>query len=258
MLMEGLEEKKSLESGLRNLGLGNHLCCIYRDKDEQSSLLTKFMKIGLERNEKCLYIFDDRTKEEIMDKFRESEINLEEHLSSRQFEFLTKRESYLKDGYFEPDKMLNLLTEAKEKALKEGYNGLRATGEMTWFFSEAPGVEKLMKYESRLNDFLQYNKIFVLCQYNEKKFPPENLIDVIYTHPKIAIHKSIYKNHYYMPRDVFAARVKGKVDRDYYVNLKDNITKEAPQISGKEKVKGKEEKLQSLNQTLEELEKISN
>lgn len=256
--MERLEEKNNLESELRNLHLGTHLCCIYKNKDEQFSLLTKFMKIGLERNEKCLYVFDNRTKEEIIGEFKESDINLKEHLSSGQFEFVTKRESYLKDGYFEPDKMFNLLTEMKETALKEGYSGLRGTGEMTWFFSEAPGVEKLMEYESRLNEFLHNNKIFVLCQYNEKKFPPENLIDVIYTHPKIVIHDSIYKNHYYMPRDVFATRVKGDVDRKYYVDLRDNITKEASQICKREKVEEKKEKLHSLSQTLKELEKAKN
>ncbi len=245
----------SIEKGFESLQQGSHLCFIYSSREQQLETLRSFVRKGLERNEKILYVFDDRTKEEIIKYFEKKNLEIKELLDSGQFEFLTKRESYLKNGRFEPDNMFELLTKAKDRALENGFTGLRATGEMTWFFTEAPGVGQLMEYESQLNDFVQGKEMVILCQYNENEFSPENLLDVIYTHPKIILHDSIYENHYYMPPDVFASRMKEEVDRDYYEDIKNKlIQKEKSPSSDRER---EEEDLDTLRQTVQELEKIN-
>jgi len=66
-LGEGLRIDENLKSRLEDQDLGTHICCIYRNKEEQLSALSSFMSLGIERNEKCLYIFDDRTKEEVVE-----------------------------------------------------------------------------------------------------------------------------------------------------------------------------------------------
>ncbi len=251
--MHSLQNKKFRKS-FEKLDHGSHICCIYSG-EEKLTALASFMEIGLERNEKCLYIFDDRDKENIIGKFRDEGIDIDEALNSGQFEFLTKRESYLTDGYFEPEKMFQLLSKAKEEALSQGYTGLRGTGEMTWFFSNTPGVERLMEYESKLNEFLQGQEMVILCQYNENKFSPEILLDVIYTHPKVIVNDYLYENHYYMPIDVFATVVKREVDEDYYQKIKNNLVEEAQLTGIERKIEGEEETLHSLLQTLEKIEK---
>lgn len=248
----------SLDEGFKNLKQGSHLCSIYSGKEEQLSILEPYLRFGLTRNEKLLYIVSDRTKEEIINYFKNKEANfdIQNLIDSGQFEFLTEKESYLEGGSFEPEAMFELLTNAKERALENGFSGLRGVGETMWFFSDAPGVGQLMKYESQLNEFVQGNETVLLCLYNEDEFSSERLLDVIYTHPRILINDSLYENHYYMPPDIFATRMKEEVDRDYYEEIKNDIEKKA-KVTGEQKRNEKEEDLDFLVQTIENLEKIS-
>ncbi|MFW5946472.1 MAG: PAS domain S-box protein [Candidatus Natronoplasma sp.] len=213
----------NLEKPFENLDLGNHLCCIYRDREKYLLEIALFVLTGLEQDEKCVYVVDDRKREQIIDFLHEQDIDIEKYLETGQFEFLTRKETYLKDGYFDPDEMVVLLKKMEEEALENGYDGVRVTGEMTWVLSDLPGTERLMEYEMKLNKFLPESDTIGLCQYNEERFPPEILIDVIYTHPKILLHDSIFENPYYLPPDVFLSRLKGDVDRGYYESIKEDI-----------------------------------
>ncbi len=218
-----MEVSEELRKEFEKQDLGSHMCNIYRNKEEQLSILSLFMSLGIKKNEKCLYIVDDRTKEEIVDAFKREGFNVEEWRKSDQFVFMTKSESYLKNGYFDPHKMIRLLENAQNEALEEGYAGLRLTGEMTWFFSDMPGVERLMEYESKLNEFLPDSKVVALCQYNEKKFSPEILVDVIRTHPYVIIYDDLHWNPYYMPPSLFTAKLRGKVTWEHCEKMKKEI-----------------------------------
>ncbi|KXA99209.1 hypothetical protein AKJ40_03705, partial [candidate division MSBL1 archaeon SCGC-AAA259M10] len=212
-----------LEKELAELELGRHLCCIYRDVEEQLSAMSLFMSLGVDRNEKCLYVVDDRTKEEVVDYFKGRGFDVEEFVESGRFEFRTKSESYLRNGYFDPDRMIDLLEDARDEALEEGYDGLRATGEMTWFFSDMPGVEKLMEYESKLNEFLPDSKVMALCQYNEGRFSPEVLVDVLHTHPRVLLYDELHENPYYMPPRIFKAQMNGEVTWEHYESMRGDL-----------------------------------
>ena len=211
-----------LEKDLENLNAGDHIACIYKNKKEQLSIVIPFILTGLKDNLKCIYIADENTKHEIIETFRKV-INIDEYINSNQVEVLTKDEAYLRDGFFDPDKMIELLRQNEKKALKDGYNGLRVTGEMTWIFTTLPGVERLMEYEAKLNYFFPESSCSALCQYNEKKFKPEILLDVIRTHPKIIIYDTLYENPRYQPPDEFFAQMRGEIHLKTYEKARDTI-----------------------------------
>ncbi|MFW6117824.1 MAG: MEDS domain-containing protein, partial [Thermoproteota archaeon] len=239
-----------------------HMCFIYRNKEEQLSVLSSFMSVGTEKNEKCLYIVDERTKKEVTRAFQRQDFDVEKTITSGQFKFLTKSSSYLKNGYFDPERMIDLLAESEDKSSEEGYNGLRVTGEMTWFFSNMPGVERLMEYENKLNEFLPNSKVIALCQYNENRFSPKILLDVIHTHPRTLIYDTLYENPYYLPPKVFSARLRGEVTQGHYESVRkdiiqrNKIKKERDKISEKLEVVGKlarhdvQNKLSTINNNL--------
>lgn len=207
---------------LEALKIGEHIACIYKDKTEQRSIVVPFMHTGLKNNEKCIYIVDENTKNGIIQDFKKI-FNVEEYLHTNQLELLTKEEVYLKNGYFDPDKMIELLKQNEKKALDNGYNGLRVTGEMTWVLTKLPGVERLIEYEAKLNYFFPESKCIALCQYNEKKFAPEILLDIIHTHPFIIIYDTLYKNPRYQPPDEFFAIMRGEIHRSTYEKAKNSI-----------------------------------
>ena len=204
----------------------NHICSIYRNKDEQFSLIIPYILQGLDRDEKCIYIVDENTRAEVLDEFKKR-IGKERHSDLDNLIFMTKAEAYLKDGYFDPERMIDLLKESERIALKEGHSGMRFTGEMTWVFTKLPGVEKLFEYEAKLNYFFPGSKSKAICQYNENKFAPELLIDVIYTHPVVGLYGYLFENPHYMSPEIFLARKSGDVSRTTYENLRDDILRSA-------------------------------
>jgi hypothetical protein len=209
---------------ISRLRAGDHLCCIYRDRSEQMGIVVPYLIHGLQNNEKCLYIIDESTREDVFHAFGEAGVDLKTYSASGQFVLLTKEESYLKGGSFDPDRMIVTLKQAEADAIKEGYAGLRVTGEMTWIFTQIPGVEKLIEYESKLNLFFPNSRSIGLCQYHEARFEPNILIDVIHTHPEVVIYGEVCENPYYIPPDEFLLRMKSaRIPLALYQRLRDDI-----------------------------------
>ncbi len=228
-MTEGTRSTQEIKKELEGIGIGDHLCCIYKSKEEQLSIVIPFMSIGLGRNEKCIYIIDENSERDIIQAFQQAGIDIDKYIASRQFEFFTKEDAYLKGGYFDPDKMLDLLKHADQNAIKSGYAGLRVTGEMTWVFTKLPGVDGLIEYEARLNYFFPQSKSLALCQYNQNRFGPEVLLEVIHTHPKVVIYNTICDNPYYIPPDAYIAKMKGEIRLEIYERIRDDIIRRAGQ-----------------------------
>lgn len=182
-----------------DLGPGDHLCCLYETEEEHRAVLTPFLRQGLERGEKVLYIVDARTAEAVIGYLRDEGLDAESYLDRGQLTILTADEAYLKQGVFDPDGMIALLRTETEQALAEGYAALRVTGEMSWALRGLPGSERLIEYEAKLNEFLPGSKCLAICQYDRRAFDPELLLDVLSTHPAALVGAEFYDNFYYMP-----------------------------------------------------------
>jgi len=186
---------------LKDLGPGDHLCCIYETEEEHRAVLTPFLRQGLERGEKVLYIVDDRTAEVILDYLRKDGLDVEPYLDRGQLSILTRDEAYVRGGTFDPDAMIALLERETKQALAEGCAALRVTGEMSWALRGLPGSERLIDYEAKLNQFLPGRQCLAICQYDRRRFEPAVLLDVLRTHPIAVIGAEVYDNLYYMPPD---------------------------------------------------------
>ncbi len=188
---------------IEELSVGHHLCQIYETEKEHRDLLTPYLVQGLEQHEKVLYIIDTHTADAILTYLDDVGFDPKPYLDSGQFAILTHRESYMKGGSFDPDRMIDLLKSETEKAVKEGYAALRVTGEMTWALRGLPGSEKLFEYEAKLNDFIPGSKALAICQYDRKQFNAEMLLKVMSTHPIIVIGANICDNPFYVLPEEF-------------------------------------------------------
>ncbi len=183
---------------MQDLQPGDHLCCLYETEEEHRAVLTPFVRQGLERGERVLYIVDARTAETVLGYLRDEGLDAESYVSSGQMAILTADDAYLKDGVFDPDGMIDLLRTETERALAEGYSALRVTGEMTWALRGLPGSERLMEYENRLNEFFPGNQCLAICQYDRRRFDAAVLLGVLSAHPIAVIGTEVYDNFYYV------------------------------------------------------------
>ena len=187
---------------------GDHYCGIYRTDEDQRALTIDFVKDGIRRNEKMFYLVNVQSAEQLRMTLSEAGIDADLLIESGQLVIMTAKEAYLRDGQFDPDRMIQLLKDETEKALAEGYEAMRATGEMTWSLAGEPGSERLVEYESRLNHFFPNNKCLAVCQYDRRQFDAEMLLDILHTHPNVLFGKEGFDNSqmYYVPPDVFMER----------------------------------------------------
>jgi PAS domain S-box-containing protein len=203
----------ALRKALARLAPHDHLCLIYETREEQFAAIVPFVRLGLERGERCIYIADDNTAQTVLDALRAGEIDVDAALASGALIIAAKQDAYLRPvgaeslrPYFDPDRMIQFLAQAVAEAKAAGFAALRATGEMTWALGGAPGAERLIEYEAKLNHFFPEHDLLAICQYNRYRFSPAVILDVIRTHPLVISGGMVCRNPcYLMPEELLGA-----------------------------------------------------
>lgn len=190
--------------GPAQLSLGDHICMLYETEEEHARILTPYLKAGLEQNEKVVYLSDYTTGATVLRYLQDSGVDVEPYLRKGQLQVHTASDVYLASGSFDPAGMIGFLREATSQAVREGYAGLRATGEMTWVLEGRPGCDRLVEYEARTNSFFTPEARAVgLCQYRRSRFDPKVLLEILKTHPIAGVGKEFYENPFYIPPEIY-------------------------------------------------------
>jgi len=192
----------TLRAQLKALKPHDHLCLVYETRDEWRETVIPFMALGLSRREKCVYVADTSTLDEIRRCLAEEGVDVAFAEAQGQFTLRRATDPDTKNDSFDPDRMIARLVEATEQALREGYPALRVTGEMTGVVRGKSSTERILEYEAKLNrDFFPKYPGSALCQYDRGKFDPEIIWGMVQTHP-LLIHKGrIHKNAFYVPTE---------------------------------------------------------
>ncbi len=176
---------------------GDNLCCIYETEAEHRAVVTPFLRLGLERGEKVLYIADAHAPETILAYLGDDGVDVKSCLSSGQLSIIGRESTYSGEQAFDADGMIALLRAETEAALRQAYAGVRVTGEMPWGRRELPGSEQMVEYEGRLADSLSGSHCLAIWQYDRRRFEAQVLLDVLRTHPIVMIGTRVYDNLYY-------------------------------------------------------------
>lgn len=188
-----LPEFKSM---IGNMKRGDHICLIYDDEDEWIDAIIPFIMNGLKAGERCIYITDEHDPDEVRRTLIDSIPDITSAETRGQF-VLKDSGVYAPGGVFEPEKMISLLESEVQRALADGFNGLRVTGEATWILRDIDGSERIIEYEALLKDFFSKNECIALCQYRRSCFKAETLRGVLLTHPLIVWKSRVHWNPYY-------------------------------------------------------------
>jgi len=183
--------------------VSTHMCLIYNSEDERKDVISKYIHSGIIKGEKVAYLADNVTKTEIKTWLSDLGVDLQSPDVVTNFEILEAENVYCSDGYFSPDKMLDSLKIIQKDAMDKGYSCLRASGEMTWALKGIPGSEKLIEYESRLNNLVETHPFVALCQYDATKFDGKTIYNVLQVHPYMIVKGSILTNPYYVSPEEF-------------------------------------------------------
>jgi len=191
---------------LERMRPGDHYCGIFRSDADQRRIVVDFVRLGIERHEKMLYLVHLQTADRLRSTLLDAGIDVDALVSSGQLIIQAAKEVYLVDGVFQPELMIEMLGKETADAVEAGYAALRVTGEMSWALAGDPGSERLIEYEALLNDFYATGaKSYSICQYDQRRFDADLLTDVLHTHPSVLLDTEGFDNAsmYYVPPEAF-------------------------------------------------------
>jgi PAS domain S-box-containing protein len=196
-------DSDTLAAALERTGAHDHLCSIYERPEERFAVAVPYLRVGLQRGDKCLYIGNDGEQGVIRREIEAAGIDAERALASGALTLTTRERAYMKHGVFDPQEMFAFWRRCAGEAAREGHGVLRAADETDWLVQGGAGLERWMQYESRLAQVLDECTCLSLCQYNRRLFPAELLLAVIRAHPVVIYAGTVARNPYHVPPEEY-------------------------------------------------------
>lgn len=176
---------------IQKLKPGDHLCLLYETDEDHTAILSVFLRDGLEKGEKILYIGDLESRQialligkEVVNAARD-----EGRLVILSWDDLKR------NGELQADSLLELIR-SELNAGSAKYTGFRLATEATPFVA-ALKPEELIEFESKLDRFLLENRCVGLCQYHLQKMDLILILNLLLTHPVIMNGMEAAENFYY-------------------------------------------------------------
>jgi signal transduction histidine kinase/ActR/RegA family two-component response regulator len=178
---------------------GDHLCLIYDSAAEKTAALVPFFKSGLAAGERCLYVGHVSDSRRLERALLDHGVEVAPEVDRGALVLLTRPQDWLPAGEFEPGAMMDLLRQAEQQALDDGFSGLRASWDMEWVLDGNPGAARLVEYEACLNRFLAGSRTSALCRYARSRSSAALIETILHTHPLAVLGDQVCPNCYYEP-----------------------------------------------------------
>src|SRR5690606_29132911 len=132
--------------------------------DEQIAALVPYFQSGQLRGERCMCVSD--SPEGVASALGHAGLDVDALQRRGALVIFTPEPTYFEGGSFSPERMMRLLHAEDERALRDGFTGLRQAGDMSWALGSQPGCERLFEYEAMLTEFYAPSHSLGMCQYS--------------------------------------------------------------------------------------------
>ncbi len=165
---------------------------------------------NLKNNKRCLYLNSPTMVAGIRSYLAAAGLDLTRELE-RGALVVSSDQSHLVDGQFDSDRMLALLEDAVNEALRDGFSGLWATGDMTWEFGNEKNFVRLLDYERGLEQlFEKHTSLSGVCQYHTDTLPIGVVEQGLHVHKGVFVNETLSRvNPYFLSHEALAGRPKG-------------------------------------------------
>jgi hypothetical protein len=177
---------------------GDHLCLIYdADPAEQLPALLPYLQQGLELGERCIYVADDLTTDQLRSALAGYGIDVDEE-EKRGRLVLWTRQDWRQPGELDSEKKAAQARSIIEDALQAGFRGVRFAIEMTWTLGPDIDIERLLHWEATLNTIVTPDSpCRMICQYSRDRLTPAAIHAALSTHPIAILGSQVAPNPRY-------------------------------------------------------------
>lgn len=116
---------------------------------------------------------------------------------------LSSDRSHLTGGRFDPAAMVDRLRASISDAVRDGFEGLCATGDMRWELGTDDNFDRLLEYEARLEQVFREQPLRGVCQYHRDMVPAKALEDALISHRSAYVDDRFNEdNLFYVPPEL--------------------------------------------------------
>jgi hypothetical protein len=186
------------------LGQVRHVCAFFNNDDELYRVLLPFIRDGFASGDKSVHVINPNRHEDHMGRLVSAGIDAEGARRTGQFDLKTNTDTYLVDGCFNQDRMLESFEQLVTGNERAGYPMSRIVCQMEWAGEGQPYIHDVVEFESRVNAVWErHPDDAVICTYNLEKFGGDAVVDIMRTHPLVIIGGTLQLNPFFMPSAEF-------------------------------------------------------
>jgi|SRR5580698_2157466 hypothetical protein len=176
-----------------------HVCAFFNSEEEEYRVLLPFIKDGFTCGHKAVHVVNPDQRSNHLERLSAAGIDAESAERSGQFELKTNIDTYLRDGQFDKERMLQAFEKIASGNAGGEYPLSRIVCRMDWAAEGKSYTDDLIEFESRVNHVWEHHDDAVICTYHLGQFGGDTVIDIMRTHPMIIIGGTLQRNPFFVP-----------------------------------------------------------
>ena len=196
------------------LGEVRHVCAFFSNDEEEYRVLLPFIKDGFEAGDKAVHVINPEQRQEHLQRLAAVGIDAAANQQSGQLQIQSNTETYLRDGCFDQNRMLEAFEKMASGNAVGGFPLSRIVCRMDWAIGDQSRIENVIEFESRVNNLWCHHDDAVICTYHLSKFGGDAVIDILRTHPMVIIGGILQHNPFFVPPEEFLREYRQRRGRD--------------------------------------------
>ncbi|GIH02093.1 hypothetical protein Rhe02_01600 [Rhizocola hellebori] len=207
---------------VHQLAGGDHACLTFSDPDERLDLVAEFIAGGLGAGQRVIWFTESIPLADVAAQLSARQIPVAEAMEIGQLAAFSASHSWLSDGRADGERMMSRISGDLERALRDGFAGLRVTADMRWATAPVVAAEQLLAFEKQASLGPGSDRLTVMCQYDREVFDSVTLGFAADTHAKTVAAEAYYDTallricRQYRPPGI---RIAGEIDCSHLVPL---------------------------------------
>jgi chemotaxis family two-component system sensor kinase Cph1 len=183
-------------------GRRGHACALFRGEAEERAAFIRLSADCVGCGEQCIQFVDGKLQSERVRALGAAGVDVPGLMATGQLDVRTWDATYLRQGRFDPEAQLALI-DALVGPLRQPRSRAQLWADMDWCLSGAPGCDRLIEYESRLNAVIDSESALVVCAYDVRLHDARTVLDLLHTHPLVLVEGVLRANPLYVPPGEF-------------------------------------------------------
>ena len=189
------------------LGQVRHVCAFFNSAEEEYRVLLPFIREGFACGHRAVHVIRPEERREHLQRLAAAGIDPAAAERSGQLDLRTSTDTYLRDGRFDQDRMLEAFERMASRP-RDQFPVSRIVCHMDWAADDRSHLDTLVEFESRVNDVWSHHDDTVICVYDLARFGGDMVVDMMRTHPVVIIGGLVQRNPFYMPPGEFLAELR--------------------------------------------------